>query len=73
MERRIKTMITTTTARRIAGKILGYGQSELDENARKYLVEILLTGVNAAPLSTYESQILDFLGDKLIAFANRDD
>jgi len=66
-------MITTTTAKKIAQKIIGYGQSEMDEDARKYLVEILLTGVNAAPLSTYESQILDFLADKLIAFANRDD
>jgi len=66
-------MITTTTAKKIAGKIIGYGMDEMSEDARKYMMEILLTGVNAAPLSTYESQILDLIAEKLTTFADRDD
>jgi len=65
-------MITTKIARIIATKIVGYGCSQLESDARRYLVSILLDVINKAPVDQVEAEILDFLTLKMIDFSEKE-
>jgi len=65
-------MITTKIARIIATKIVGYGCSQLESDARRYLTGILLDVINKAPADRVEAEILDFLTLKMIDFSEKE-
>jgi len=65
-------MITTKIARIIATKIVGYGCSQLESDARRYLVNLLLETINKRPVDRVEAEILDFIAMKLNDYAERE-
>jgi hypothetical protein len=65
-------MITTSAAKKISQKIVGYGQDWYSVQARKKLVEILLSSVNKTTTNKEEADILGYLTLKLASFVVRD-
>jgi len=63
-------MITTSAAKKISQKIVGYGQDWYSVQARKRLVEILLSSVNKATTDKKEADVLGYLSLKLANFAD---
>jgi len=64
-------MLTVSAAKKIAFKIIGYGEDWYSVQARKMLVEILLSGVNKPSVSKEEADIFGYLSLKLADFAER--
>jgi hypothetical protein len=66
-------MLTTSAAKKIALKVVGFGQDWYSVQARKVLVEILLSGINKSVIGKEEADVLGYLSLKLASFADRAD